>query len=131
MTWRGKPSEIDFFRELWTDTGGRPGQGRMVFTIARRLGIQVSDAEELAERTAKLGLIELNFGSVSVSYAGWKRVKEEEEKAARREAAAPPDQPPSYRTTAQPRENAQLPRKGRPSAKPRVSGRGRRSPSHC
>lgn len=58
MSPRTKPTEIDFFRELWIEADGRPGQGRMIRTIGRRLDTQLDQAEELAKRAAELGLIE-------------------------------------------------------------------------
>jgi hypothetical protein len=45
---------------------------------------------DLAKRTAALDLIELNFGSASLSYAGWKLVTQTAKKAAAARASRPP-----------------------------------------
>ena len=126
MSRRATPTEIDFFRELWIDADGRLGQARMTRTIAGRLNIELDQAEELARRAAKLGLIDFSFGSVSVSYEGWKRVRaviEKEEAVAAQSA-----RPPSRQMKARSPEEEPLPRTGRAIAKPRANGRGRRSP---
>ena len=103
---RAALNEIDFFRELWLDTDGRLGRGCLIRTIGRRLGLKANEAMELGKRTAALGLIELNFASVSLSYAGWKLVTE----AAKKQAAGePPSQPTPERLLTAPKSPS-LPR---------------------
>ena len=81
-------------------------RGCLIRTIGRRLGLKANEAMELGKRTAALGLIELNFASVSLSYAGWKLVTE----AAKKQAAGePPSQPTPERLLTAPKSPS-LPR---------------------
>jgi hypothetical protein len=59
---------------VYTLTGGRLMQGRMVMSVARRLGITFDQAVELAEAAAKAGLIRFEHGSsVSLTEKGQER----------------------------------------------------------
>jgi len=55
-------------------TGGRLLQGRMLMTVAQRLGVTFDQAHQMAEAAAAAGLVEVAHGSsVSLTAAGLKR----------------------------------------------------------
>ena len=68
-------SKADIMRlAVYTLTGGRPLQGRMLMTVAQRLGIPFNEAHQMAEAVAKAGLVEVAHGSsVSLTVKGQRR----------------------------------------------------------
>ena len=59
---------------VYTLTGGGLLQGRMVMTVAQRLGIPFDEAHHMAEAAAAAGLVEVAHGSsVSLTAEGLKR----------------------------------------------------------
>lgn len=125
MTARRNRNEVDFFRELYLDTDGVPGRGRMIHTIARRLGITSERAENLAARYAELGLIDHRFGAITLTHAGWQRVQTIIKKEGSSSSQA---RTTSRRDKAQSPADEPQPRAARLSAKPRGSDRSRRTP---
>lgn len=58
---------------FYTLTGGRLLQGRMILTVAQRLGITERRASEMADAAAKAGLVKHEWGSVSLTAEGLAR----------------------------------------------------------
>jgi len=125
MAARRNPNEVDFFRELYLDTHGAPGRGRMIHTVARRLGITSERAEDLAARCAELGLIDHRFGAITLTHAGWQRVQTIIKKEG---SSSPQARTPSRRRKAQSSDEEPPPRAGHPSVKSPGGGRARRTP---
>jgi hypothetical protein len=48
---------------VYTLTDGRLLQGRMLMTVAQRLGITFDQAHQMAEAAAKVGLVQILHGS--------------------------------------------------------------------